>query len=130
MKNLRSQLLLSLFPAFCGLFLIGNSSAVAQTAGDWILGRYKGGAYWYPGVIQSVSSDKIIVAYDDGDREAMSLSNVRPYAWAIGTRVECNFQGGGKWFPGVIASLAGESLGVNYDDGDKEKTKTGRCRSK
>lgn len=60
----------------------------------------------------------------------MSLSNVRPYAWAIGTRVECNFQGGGKWFPGVIASLAGESLGVNYDDGDKEKTKTGRCRSK
>ncbi|WP_246733503.1 tudor domain-containing protein [Methylobacterium sp. BTF04] len=130
MKNVRRPLVWEALIALCGFVFLGSGSASAQTAGDWILGRYKGGAHWYPGIIQSISADKIVVAYDDGDRESMSLSNVKPYAWAIGTPVECNFQGGGKWFPGVIASLAGESLGVKYDDGDKEKTKTGRCRSK
>jgi hypothetical protein len=108
----------------------GLCGAQAQTQGDWVLARYKGGAYWYPGVIQSVTGDRISVAYDDGDRETLNLADVRPYTWAIGTRVECNFQGAGKWYPGVIASLAGESVGINYDDGDRERTKTGRCRAK
>ena len=30
----------------------------------------------------------------------------------------------------VIASLGGETIEINYDDGDRERTKTGRCRSK
>jgi hypothetical protein len=64
------------------------------------------------------------------DRETLSLGNVRPYDWAIGRRVECNFKGAGTWYPGVIASLAGETIGINYDDGDRERTKTGRCRSR
>lgn len=112
------------------VLLSGAATVSAQTAGDWVLARYKGGAHWYPGVVQSVSGGSISVAYDDGDRETLSLANVRPYDWAIGTRVECNFQGAGKWFPGVIASLGGATLGVSYDDGDRERTKTGLCRSR
>lgn len=117
-------------PCLIALGLIaGMGSAHAQSQGDWVLARYKGGDYWYPGIIQSKSGDSITVAYDDGDRETLSLAKVRPYNWTIGGRVECNFKGAGKWYPGQIASLAGESIGVNYDDGDKERTKTGRCRS-
>ena len=112
-----------------GASLAGAGGAAAQTAGDWVLARYKGGAHWYPGVIQGKAGDRITVAYDDGDRETLNLSEVRPYDWVIGRRVECNFRGGGKWYPGVIASLAGGDIGINYDDGDKERTKTGRCRS-
>lgn len=111
--------------------LIGSTGAAsAQTQGDWVLARYKGGAYWYPGVIQGTADGRITVGYDDGDRETLSVASVRPYTWAVGSRVECNFQNSGKWYPGVIASLGGESLGVNYDDGDRERTKTGRCRSR
>jgi hypothetical protein len=104
--------------------------ATAQTRGDWVLARYKCGPYWCPGIIQSVTGDRVTVAYDDGDRETLSLRSVRPYDWAIGGRVECNFKGAGTWYPGVIASLAGGSIGINYDDGDRERTRTGRCRSR
>ncbi len=110
--------------------LAGLTAASAQTNGDWVLARFKGGQFWFPGVIQAVSGDRITVAYDDGDRETLNVANVRPYTWAIGTRVECNFKGAGTWYPGVIASLAGGAVGINYDDGDKERTNTGRCRSR
>ena len=105
-------------------------AAVAQTAGDWVLARYRGGAHWYPGVLQGVAGDMATISYDDGDRERLALANVRPYDWQIGTRVECNFRGAGQWFPGKIASLAGADIGIAYDDGDRERTKTGRCRSR
>ena len=110
--------------------LCAPTAAGAQTAGDWVLGKYKGGAYWYPGVIQSVAGGQITIAYDDGDRETLPVSATRPYDWAIGSRVECNFQNAGKWYPGQISSLGGASLGIAYDDGDRETTRTGRCRSR
>lgn len=112
-----------------GLLMTGIGGAVAQTKGDWVLGRYKGGDYWYPGVVESVSGSTIGIVYDDGDREKVSLNNLRPYDWQIGTKVQCNFKNAGTWYPGTIASLAGEKIGIAYDDGDRETTKTGRCRS-
>ena len=88
----------------------------------------------YSGVVWdgtlTLSGGKITVAYDDGDRETLPVSAVRPYDWMIGMEVECNFQGQGQWYPGTISSLAGERIGIAYDDGDKETTKTGRCRSR
>lgn len=116
--------------AAAALLVVTGAGASAQTPGDWVLARYKGGEHFYPGVLQTVSGDRVTVAYDDGDRETMNVGLVRPYTWAIGTRVECNFKNGGKWYPGVIASLAGAAIGINYDDGDRERTKTGLCRSK
>jgi hypothetical protein len=115
--------------AACALVL-SLPAASAQTVGDWVLARHKGGDHWYPGVLERVSGNRVTVTYDDGDRETLSLSAVRPYNWAIGTRVECNFRGTGEWHPGVIASLSGEFVGINYNDGDRERTKTGRCRTR
>ena len=109
--------------------LLCTATVEAQTPGDWVLARYRAGPYWYPGIIQGIGGDRVTVAYDDGDRETLILGNVRPYDWAIGRRVECNFRGAGRWYPGVIASLAGGRIGINYDDGDWEQTTTGRCRS-
>ncbi len=105
------------------------TSAGAQTAGDWVLGNYRGGDYWYPGLIEAVNGRQVTIRYDDGDRETVSLDAVRPYDWMIGMRIECNFQGLGTWYPGTISALAGESIGIAYDDGDSETTRTGRCRS-
>lgn len=111
------------------MMLAGAASANAQTAGDWVLGNYRSGGYWYPGVIEKLQGGKITIRYDDGDRETVALNAVRPYDWSIGKKVECNFKNAGTWYPGKIASLAGEKIGIAYDDGDKETTKTGRCRS-
>jgi len=111
------------------VLMFAATTAHAQSNGDWVLARYKNGNFWYPGVIQSVSGDRIVVAYDDGDRETLLISAVRPYNWAIGSRVQCNFRGAGQWFPGRITSLGGSALSIDYDDGDKERTSTGRCRA-
>lgn len=112
-----------------GALLGSAATAQAQSPGDWVLARFKNGNYWFPGVLQSVSGDRLTIQYDDGDRETLPLASVRPYNWTIGSRVECNFKGGGKWFPGKITSLGGTALAIDYDDGDKERTKTGLCRS-
>jgi len=108
----------------------GTSAGSAQTAGDWVLANYRGAGYWFPGIIQTVGNGRATVLYDDGDRETLSLDSIRPYNWMIGSRVECNFRGQGNWYAGTITSLAGGSLGIAYDDGDRERTVTGRCRSR
>ncbi|BDA83401.1 hypothetical protein Sa4125_09430 [Aureimonas sp. SA4125] len=111
------------------LLAMGGLQAVAQTKGDWVLGNYKGAGYWFPGVVEKLDGGNITIRYDDGDRETVDISDVRAYDWMIGMKVECNYKGQGTWYPGKIASLAGEKIGIAYDDGDKETTKTGRCRS-
>ncbi|OJF94501.1 tudor domain-containing protein [Pararhizobium antarcticum] len=113
---------------FAGLLTV-TGPASAQTVGDWVLGNYQGAGYWFPGVAEKVGGGKITIRYDDGDRETVGLDKVRPYDWMIGMRVECNYKGSGDWYAGKIASLAGEKIGIAYDDGDKETTKTGRCRT-
>jgi hypothetical protein len=111
------------------LMAAGSLHATAQTKGDWVLGNYQGAGYWFPGVVEKLGGGKVTVRYDDGERETLDISDVRAYDWMIGMKVECNYKGKGDWYPGKIASLAGEKIGIAYDDGDKETTKTGRCRS-
>jgi hypothetical protein len=110
--------------------VLGGATAHAQTAGDWVLGNYKGAGYWFPGIAEKVTGGTVTIRYDDGDRETVAKSEVRPYDWMIGMKVECNFKNAGEWYRGTIASLAGEKITIAYDDGDKEATKTGRCRSR
>ncbi|SFT96502.1 MULTISPECIES: tudor domain-containing protein [unclassified Mesorhizobium] len=112
-----------------GMMALGGGAASAQTAGDWVLGNYKNAGYWFPGIAEKVEGGTVTIRYDDGDRETVSLDKVRPYDWMIGMKVQCNYKNAGEWYPGTIASLAGEKIGINYDDGDKETTKTGRCRT-
>lgn len=111
-----------------GTLLAGLTGAQAQSAGDWVLARWKNGQHWFPGIIQSAAGDRLTITYDDGERETLSVRSVRPYNWAIGSKVECNFKGTG-WYAGRITALSAERLSIAYDDGDKETTRTGKCRS-
>lgn len=113
-----------------GLLALFSGTANAQTAGDWVLGNYKGAGYWFPGVIDTIGGGKVTIRYDDGEKETVSMDNVRPYDWKIGSKVECNYKRQGNWYAGTISSLSGEKISISYDDGDKETTKTGLCRSK
>ena len=98
--------------------------------GQWVLVQFQGGVYYYPGVVARVQGNLVTTKYDDGDVYTRPANQVKPYNWHPGIRVECNFQGAGKWYPGRISGMQGDSgLSINYDDGDHENTVTGRCRS-
>ena len=114
------------------LGMLACAGAMAQSRGDWVLGQWRGGAYWFPGVVQSHNGDKITILYDDGTLETEPSKRVRPYTWNLGTRVECRWAGGSTWYPGQITSISGDGteLNIKYDDGERERIATGSCRSR
>ena len=111
--------------------LIAPCSVSAQQRGDWVLARWQGGPYWFPCVIESREGTMLSIAYDDGTKETLALDKVRPYDWALGTRIQCRWKGGGEWYAGKITAISrdGVTIDVAYDDGDKEQTRTGACRA-
>jgi hypothetical protein len=117
---------------FCALLVLAPASALAQKPGDWVLGKWRNGEFWFPGVAQSRVGGQITIAYDDGTRETVSLDQVRPYTWDLGSRVECRWAGGKTWYAGEITGISkdGTQLDVKYDDGDRERIATGGCRSR
>ena len=114
--------------ALLGLMLA--TPALALERGDWVLGRWQGGKFWFPGIVQQAGGGQVTIKYDDGTRETLPRKLVKRYDWSIGTRVECDWKGGGAWYRGNIAKLSGGDLTVAYDDGTRERTVTGRCRSR
>ncbi len=112
------------------LGLVLATPALALDRGDWVLGRWQGGKFWFPGVVQQAGGGQVTIKYDDGTRETLPRKLVKRYDWTIGTRVECDWKGGGTWYRGNIAKLNGGELVVAYDDGSRERTVTGRCRSR
>ena len=116
----------------CAMACLAPSLVWAQKSGDWVLGKWQGGDYWFPGVVQSRSGNDLTIAYDDGTRETLPASQVREYSWGVGTRVECRWAGGTDWYAGKISDVNkdGTRIDVKYDDGDQEQLATGACRSK
>ncbi|WP_297834222.1 hypothetical protein [Thermomonas sp.] len=114
------------------LGVLSCASVMAQSQGDWVLARWKSGTFWFPGVVQARNGDQITIAYDDGTRETLPAKLVKPYDWAIGSRVECRWQGGNMWYQGKITGVSRNRtmIDVLYDDGDRERIATGGCRSR
>lgn len=102
--------------------------ALAQSAGDRVLGKWSDGM-WYPATVGSVSGSKVSLKFDDGDKATVDADDVRAIHWKVGTKVQCNWKGKGSYYKGVISSKNGESVHIKYDDGDEEDTTIGRCRS-
>jgi len=114
------------------LLLLGAGTLQAQEKGDWVLGKWKNGAFWFPGVVESRSGDSITITYDDGTRETVPLRQIKPYDWKPGSRIECRWANGREWYAGRITAMSrdGVTIHVTYDDGDREETRTGSCRSR
>lgn len=99
--------------------------------GQWVLGRYRGGQFYFPGVAQQVTAGFVTVGYDDGDRETLPLDQVKPYDWEVGSRIPAIWSGNGEYYDATIieAQPNGSDLIVRFDDGIVEHTFTARCRS-
>ena len=114
------------------LLLLASTLVSAQERGDWVLARWQNGDYWFPGVVQSQNGKTVDVAYDDGTRETLPLSRVKPYNWTVGSAVQCRWNAGSVWYAARIKKVSGNGvkLSVVYDaDGVKETLQTGYCRS-
>jgi hypothetical protein len=107
-----------------------SPAAAAFKIGDWVLGQWQGGAYYYPGVVAQIQGNMITIQYDDGDVDTRPSNQVKPYDWRIGSRVECNWQSGGTYYPGHITQLGTVNLSIAYNDGDFEHTTVSHCRSR
>src|SRR3569623_375320 len=106
--------------------------------GDKIEGNYRGRGRWYPGKISKDRGDKTYdIDYDDGEFEArVSESNIRlkdggssnnraslsvSDSFREGDKVEGNYRGRGKWYPGKITRDRGDkTYDISYDDGESE----------
>lgn len=117
------------FAIFSLGFLSMILPAKASQVGDRVLAEWTEGL-WYPARIHSIEGDEIDLNFDDGDISVVNQSQVRPIDWEEGTQVECNWQNGGTYYPGVIAQIDGDRIHIQYDDGDKEYATISRCRSK
>ncbi|MBV9883265.1 MAG: hypothetical protein JO276_09680 [Sphingomonadaceae bacterium] len=102
------------------------------TPGDWVLGQWQGGRFWFPGVVHSLGEDgSVAIQYDDGTSEIRPASQVKRYDWTVGSRIDAIWSGDGQWYAATIleADPNGANLKVRFDDGIEEETVTGRCRS-
>jgi|GEM_PF-2077510 len=105
--------------------------------GDRVSCRWKGGATEYTGRVAEVRGDRLFIQYDDGDQELIDPALCRKDAgsglgmasFPVGSRVLCRWKGQPKEFPGSVASIEGDRLHVEYDDGDTERIDPSLCRT-
>jgi hypothetical protein len=103
----------------------------AYELGQWVLGRYRGGQFYFPGVVQQAVAGYVTIGYDDGERETLPVDQLKPYDWVVGSRIHAIWSGNGEWYDATIveAQPNGADLTVRFDDGIVEQTVTARCRS-
>ena len=104
---------------------------------DIIEGNYRGQGKWYKGKISGVNENGTYdIAYDDGENESgLDKELVRvlgseiinsdytsaPVGLVEGTKVEGNYRGQGKWYPGKISAVnENGTYDIAYDDGENE----------
>jgi hypothetical protein len=106
------------------------TAASAQVAGDWVLAPWQGGEGLYPGVVQSRHGNSVNVRFDDGSVASVPAARLRTYDWRVGTNVVCKWTDG-NWYAARITAMGSDevSIDVVYEDGVRQRTNTGRCRS-
>ena len=60
----------------------------------------------------------------------MPVGKLRAYDWRVGTKVECKWTDG-SWYAARITAMGDDETTINvvYEDGEGQRTSTGRCRS-
>ncbi|RHY84882.1 hypothetical protein DYB35_014060, partial [Aphanomyces astaci] len=122
--------------------------------GEKVEAQYKGKAKFYPGVISRARLNGTYdIDYDDGEKETGvaaelirskdksspkkkssddSVEESKPKKFKEGEKVEAQYKGKSKFYPGVIArARLNGTYDIDYDDGEKEKEVDGKLiRSK
>ena len=100
----------------------------AEAGGSRVLAQWSNGK-WYPAQITDYDGRRYHVLFDDGDTSYAKEHQVRPFTWDLGTRVQCKWQQGNRYYQGRIAGIRGDKVRIQYDDGGREVTNVRYCRS-
>lgn len=107
--------------------------------GTKVEANYRGGGTWYPGKISNNRGDGFYdILYDDGENESRVASDyIRTIANLVvessldgiasnleaGMKVEANYRGRGKYYPGKISNCYDNGMyEIKYDDGEVENS--------
>jgi len=111
--------------------LQGTTLKVARIEeGSRVEANYRDRGKYYPGRVKRDRRDGTYdIDYNDGEQEMRVPADMirlpdEPGATAapdVGDKVEANFKGRGKWFPGIVKRLRFDgSYDIHYDDGEIE----------
>ena len=95
-----------------------------------MLAFWEADGLWYPGEVEYVDRQGIHIIFDDEDEATVARNEVRRLNWRVGSRLECNWQNGGEYYPGRVNSMRGERIDFAYDDGAREQLTVSSCRSR
>ena len=118
------------FAAAIALAALATPASAQVAVGGWVLAQWKGDQYWFPGVVTAVKDGRVTIKYDDGTTEIRPINQVKSYDWHVNSKVQCRWTDG-KWYGAKITSANADGLHISvlYDDGDRQDTTTGKCRS-
>ena len=85
------------------------------TEGDRVLANRSLDAYWYPSTIQKIEQNRYFVLYDDGDREFLDESKIRPLDIKIGVKVLARKDGEHLYYKGTITKKKLDAYFIKYD---------------
>jgi DNA repair protein Crb2 Tudor domain/Agenet domain len=102
--------------------------------GNRVFGRKQGGPTYHPGTVTARRGEEIHVRYDDGEEEWTTLSMVRvdrgAPAWEEGDRVLAHWPAEPSWwYPATVQSVIGDTIAVEYDDGDSAELSPRQVRA-
>lgn len=95
---------------------------------DRVLVNWSGDRFWYPATIVKIPDDRYHVRFDNGRVALIEPRYITSLSIAAGARVEVNWKGQGRWYPGYVKSVEGNIVNVRFDDGFDESSKVRRIR--
>ncbi|KAJ8603489.1 hypothetical protein CTAYLR_005145 [Chrysophaeum taylorii] len=106
-----------LLERYKGALLPGDVRAWRE--GDAVLVKWDDGAR-YPGLVARVDDRSADVRFVDGDsRDDVPLSDLEAPSWRVGDACRCLWEEDGEWYSGIVNAVAGTTVDVLFDDGDR-----------
>lgn len=96
--------------------------------GERILANWSNDQYWYSGTICKITEKEILVIFDDGMREFLTIDKILPFDLENKTKVEARWHGEGTYYAGVINKVKGEAIRVLFNSGELEWLPIGLIR--
>lgn len=90
--------------------------------GERVLARWPFEPFWYPACVRQRDDDRVWVHYDDGHKACLPEEQVEPLELNVGDHVFARWKRGAFYYGGEITRKIGESIHIQYDDGDWEET--------
>lgn len=98
-------------------------------AGTLVLGKYQGGAHWYPAQVIEVRGNLVTLEYSGGGREALPKALIRRLAWSRGALIECKLAT--KTYEPVTITAMGEGYAIDVvsNTGRRQTSSIRFCRT-